>query len=108
MLNFQLEKWCRIVKRIIQFFRFIKIPIIRSRFIDTISRRSTDHFEIEGLNGYATTKIQEDLLFLDDIKRLVIKFMMKVKTSYFRFIVIKKYSIHYHHLVLFGKIKNFD
>jgi len=73
MFEFQLEKWCRITKRIVQFFRFIKIPILRSRFIDTVSRISIDHFEIEELNDYETSKIQEDFLFLDDIKRFVQK-----------------------------------
>jgi hypothetical protein len=73
MFEFQLEKWCRITKRIVQFFRFIKIPILRSRFIDMVSRISIDHFEIEELNDYETSKIQEDFLFLDDIKRFVQK-----------------------------------
>jgi hypothetical protein len=73
MFEFQLEKWCRITKRIVQFFRFIKIPILRSRFIDMISRISIDHFEIEEMYDYETRKIQEDFLFLDDIKRFVQK-----------------------------------
>ncbi|CAF0904738.1 unnamed protein product [Rotaria sordida] len=65
----KLIKWYRIIKRIVQFFRFIKIPILRSRFIDMINYMSIDNFEFEGLNGYKINKIQEDLLFLDDIKR---------------------------------------
>ncbi len=36
-----------------------------------VSHISTDHFEIEEMNDYETRKIQEDFLFLDDIKRFV-------------------------------------
>jgi hypothetical protein len=71
-----------------------------------VSHISTDHFEIEEMNDYETRKIQEDFLFLDDIKRFVQK--SKEDNHYFYFIVIKKYLIHFHPLVLFGKIKNFD
>ncbi len=63
------EKWYRITKRIIQFFRYMKIRILRSRFIDMINHISTDDFEIEELKNYETKKIQEDFAFLDDIKR---------------------------------------
>ncbi|CAF3486077.1 unnamed protein product [Rotaria sp. Silwood1] len=65
----KLIKWCRMVKRIVQFFRFIKIPLLRLRFIDVINQMSIEKFEVDSLNGYKLHKIQEDLLFLDDIKR---------------------------------------
>jgi hypothetical protein len=65
------EKWYRITKRIVQFFRYMKIPFLRLRFIDMMNRISTDDFEIEELKNYETKKVQEDFSFLDDIKRFV-------------------------------------
>ena len=58
-------------KRIVQFFRYIKIPILRLRFIDLMNHLSTDDFDIEELKNYETRKVQEDLAFLDDIRRFV-------------------------------------
>ena len=55
------EKWYRMTKRMIRFFRYMKIPILRLRFIDMVNRMSTDDFE--------TKKVQKDFAFLDDIKR---------------------------------------
>ena len=52
----------------IRFLRFMKTPILRTRFTDTIRYMYT-----EQSNGYDTNKTQEDLLFLDDIKRFVLK-----------------------------------
>ncbi len=37
------------------------------------------------MNGYETNKIQEDLLFLDDIKRFVLKYYIERKQSVFSF-----------------------
>ncbi|CAF1215346.1 unnamed protein product [Adineta steineri] len=59
-----LHKWRRIAKRIIQFFRFIKIPVLRVRFLNRINQ-----FTYKELTDYDTNKTHEDLLFLDDIKR---------------------------------------
>ncbi|CAF1012429.1 unnamed protein product [Adineta steineri] len=59
-----LHKWRRIAKRIIQFFRFIKIPVLRVRFLSRINQ-----FTYKELTDYDTNKTHEDLLFLDDIKR---------------------------------------
>ncbi|CAF4169263.1 unnamed protein product [Rotaria socialis] len=66
--NNKLRKWCQIVRRVVQFFRFIKIPQLRLRFIDMLNHLSTVNFEIEGSHAYKIDRVQEDLLFLDDVK----------------------------------------
>jgi hypothetical protein len=65
------EKWYRMTKRMVQFFRYMKIPILRLRFVDMVNRISTEDFEIDELKNYETKKIQKDFAFLDDIKRFV-------------------------------------
>ncbi|UJR30746.1 hypothetical protein I4U23_018266 [Adineta vaga] len=61
----KVEKWIRISKRIVQFFRLMRISKLRRRFIDIVSH----HCPYVDLEDYQTNKVQEDLLFLDDVDR---------------------------------------
>lgn len=109
----KLEKWRRLNKRIIRFFRLMKISIVRLRFIDMLVRMNIDEIESDELKTYETRKVQEDLAFLDDVKRFVSKLLYytRRKSIFFTHFfpkVIMKFLIVLYQLVSFGKIENFN
>jgi len=109
----KLEKWRRLNKRIIRFFRLMKISIVRLRFIDMLVRMNIDEIESDELKTYETRKFQEDLAFLDDVKRFVSKLLYytRRKSIFFTHFfpkVIMKFLIVLYQLVSFGKIENFN
>lgn len=60
----QLDRWRRVARRTVQFFRLIRIPPLRARFIDVVSGNV-----LANVDGYQIGKMQEDWLFLDDVDR---------------------------------------
>ncbi|CAF1641886.1 unnamed protein product [Adineta ricciae] len=60
----KLDIWFQVAKRIVRFFRLMKISKFRTRFIHVIS-----HCTFTELNDYQTNRVREDILFLDDVDR---------------------------------------
>ncbi|CAF1055732.1 unnamed protein product [Adineta ricciae] len=60
----KLDIWFQVAKRIVRFFRLMKISTFRARFIHVIN-----HCTFTELNDYQTNRVREDILFLDDVDR---------------------------------------